>query len=112
MNTDQVAAVLAALLNSKPEAQPTEPRATDHGLSLVVADRSHVWVGRAVDCSDYTEITDARIVRRWGTTRGLNQLANEGPTGDTELDAPATVKVARRAVIAIIPCEAAAWAGK
>ena len=81
----------------------------DHGLALVVADRGHVWVGEAVTEHDFTVITGARIVRRWGTTEGLNQLATGGPRPNTKLDAPATVKVANRAMIAIIPCEAGQW---
>ena len=98
---------IEAFLNGTPLATTT-----DHGLCIVVADRGHVWVGLTRDCGDYTMIYDARIVRRWGTERGLSQLANEGPLPNTTLDDSATVKVARRAVIAIIPCCDAAWKGK
>lgn len=80
----------------------------DHGLALVVADRGHVWLGRAVTDGAWTRITKARVVRRWGTTEGLNQLVH-GPRPDTRIDAPADLKVASRAVIAVIPVEAAAW---
>jgi len=81
-----------------------------HGLALVVADRGFVWVGEAVTTEDWVEIAGARAVRRWGTSEGLNQLANEGPLANTKLDAAADVKVSRKALIAIIPCEASKWA--
>jgi hypothetical protein len=83
----------------------------DHGLCLVVADRGHVWVGHVTTGPgpDFTQIDDARIVRRWGTSEGLNELAKKGPQPNTKLDAPATVKVATRAIIALIPCETASW---
>lgn len=81
-----------------------------HGLSLVVADRGFVWVGETVTTEDWVEIKSARCVRRWGTSEGLNQLAKEGPLRDTKLDAPADLKVSRKALIAIIPCEAEKWA--
>ncbi|WP_181242663.1 DUF6948 domain-containing protein [Caulobacter vibrioides] len=87
-----------------------ELNADTHGLSLVVADRGFVWVGETVTTQDWVEIKNARCVRRWGTTKGLNQLAVEGPLSGTQLDAPADIKVNRKALIAIIPCEAEKWA--
>lgn len=81
-----------------------------HGLVLVVADRGFVWVGQAVTTEEWVEITGARCVRRWGTSEGLNELAMKGPLTNTRLDAPADLKVARKALIAIIPCEAEKWA--
>ena len=79
-------------------------------LSIVVADRGHVWVGQVEKGPDWVKIGGARVIRRWGTTEGLNQLAAEGPRRDTKLDAPADLEVRAGAVIAIIPCEAAKWA--
>lgn len=79
-------------------------------LQIVVADRGHVWVGRvAASIGSSLLIKRARVVRRWGTSRGLNQLAVEGPQADTRLDAPADVIVAKRAIIARIPCTASTW---
>ncbi len=107
-----------AATTQTPEAQPLaagelmswSPPLEDHGLCLVVADRGHVWVGVTRTEGDWVLIDGARIVRRWGTTKGLNQLATSGPTGTTQLDAPADVKLNRRALIALVPCEAAKWA--
>lgn len=109
-----------------PSAAPAAGRASDHphrrqqetsmdthtehhGLALVIADRGFVWVGDVTTSPDWVHIKDARPVRRWGTTEGLGQLAKEGPLLNTRLDAPADTKVARRALIAIIPCEASKW---
>lgn len=65
-------------------------------LSIVVADRGHVWVGEVGDHGPdvaWVKIAKARTVRRWGTKQGLNQLALEGPTPNTILDAPADLTV-------------------
>jgi len=110
ITTSQLAAIIGALTGQS-ETQ-TSPNDGHHGLAIVVADRGHVWVGDACDDGEYTIIKDAQIVRVWGAERGLNQIANHGPTDKTKLDEPATVKVAKRAVIAIIPCEASAWSGR
>ena len=82
----------------------------DHGLALVVADRGFVWVGKVRTTSDWVEIEAGRAVRRWGTSEGLNELANKGPLTNTRLDAAADLKVNRKALIAIIPCEVDKWA--
>lgn len=82
----------------------------DHGLVLVVADRGFVWVGQTTTTENWVEIKDARCVRRWGTSEGLNELAKKGPLPTTKLDAPADLKVSRKALIALIPCEAEKWA--
>ncbi|WP_303713622.1 DUF6948 domain-containing protein [Brevundimonas naejangsanensis] len=86
------------------------PGAEDHGLVLVVADRGFVWVGETTTDGDWVHIKGARAVRRWGTTEGLNELANKGPLPTTRLDAPADLQVSRKALIALIPCEAEKWA--
>lgn len=93
---------------STPTALPFTPTRS-FGLSLVSADRGHVWVGTVDQDDDYLRITGARAVRRWGTSEGLNQLANQGPLPSTRLDAAADLLVSRRAAIAIIPCEVDKW---
>lgn len=82
---------------------------TSYGPCLVVADRGHVWVGHLTRKADGHHVQGARAVRRWGTTAGLNELVS-GPKEATKLDAAADLIIADRAVIAIIPVEAAAWA--
>lgn len=45
------------------------------------------------------------IVRRWGTSEGLGELANKGPLPDTILDKePKESKIALFAIIRCIPC--------
>jgi hypothetical protein len=85
----------------------TEPR--DHGLAIVVADRGWVFVGQVKTDGDFVEIAGARCVRRWGTSKGLGELAKLGPRPNTQLDDPADTRIAARALIAIVPCEQSAW---
>lgn len=109
-----IATVLCGGNTAKPceEAKPVPYSVEQHGLALLVADRGHVWVGNVSNDTQWAYVKDARIVRVWGTDKGLNQLAVEGPRPNTKLDMPADVRVAMRAVIAVIPCNAAAWADK
>jgi len=59
-------------------------------LKIVVLQRGWVVMGHLFRGTDvpvnYCEIRDAKVIRRWGTTRGLGQIALEGPTENTILD--------------------------
>lgn len=39
------------------------------------------------------EVQNTAVVRRWGTTRGLGELAAQGPTANTQLDPCGTAHV-------------------
>jgi hypothetical protein len=107
------AATLEQLREGASDAAPSEmlvsSAKTEHGLAIVIADRGWVWVGTVTSDYDFTTIEGARCVRRWGTSKGLGELAKLGPRPDTALDDPVDMKVASRAVIAIVPCEQSAW---
>lgn len=79
------------------------------GFGIVVLDRGFVYVGAVAHDGDWCVITDARNIRYWGTERGLGQLALEGPTDKTKLDAVGTVRAPARAVISILDTEASKW---
>lgn len=81
-------------------------------LAIVIADRGHVWVGRMTNEGNQVVVRGGAAVRIWGTTRGLGQLAEEGPLSGTKLDPVKEVRVSLRAVIATIPCKEASWNGK
>lgn len=87
------------------------PEPVNHGLAIVIADRGWVFVGEATTDYDFVTIKGARCIRRWGTSEGLGELASKGPRPNTQLDAPVDMKIAARALIAIVPCEQSAWNG-
>jgi hypothetical protein len=80
-------------------------------VAIIVADRGHVLVGRLSrhpDLAFHWRLEPGRIIRRWGTSEGLAQLAR-GPLESTVLDAPANVSVPFRAVLYILDAEAEGW---
>lgn len=86
----------------------SETDAPDMGpQQIVIADRGWVWVGKTHEDGENLVIEQARCIRYWGTTRGLGQLAEDGPTETTKLDPVGRVQVNRRAVIARIACKQA-----
>lgn len=84
---------------------------------LFVLDRGFVLVGRPRpqtpgNYEDYLFFTldDCAVVRRWGTTKGIGQLAAEGPLSATVLDRePDGTLVNRLTIFRQIPCNAAKW---
>ena len=77
---------------------------------IVVLHRGHVVVGRVRRDGDMVLVDDASIIRIWGTTRGLGEIAKGGPTSRTVLDpCHGTVTAHILAVVFMLDCEAAKW---
>jgi hypothetical protein len=75
------------------------------GAQIVVLDRGFVYQGNTVSRQgDTVTIQGAKNIRRWGTTKGLGQLAADGPQAATVLDEAGTVVAPLRAVIHFIKC--------
>ena len=79
------------------------------GYAIVVVERGFVYVGATSVDEEFCVITDARNIRRWGTTAGLGQLALNGPQTDTVLDVCGTVRVPIHALITLLDTEAGKW---
>ena len=78
------------------------------GKQIAVLDRGFVYVGEVTVDGEFVTIAQARNIRRWGTTKGLGQLAESGPTATTVLDSAGEVTVPLKAVIHLIKC-ATSW---
>lgn len=81
------------------------------GKQIVVLDRGFVYQGDVTLAGDFVIIENAKNVRRWGTTKGLGELAAKGPQRNTVLDDAGTVRAPSRALIHLIACDDAAWDG-
>lgn len=84
------------------ETMQTVPKCQQH---IVIVDRGWVYVGKVEREPEYLRVTNARVIRYWGTKRGLGELAEGGPTRDTKLDPIGTVLVPHRAVISLVECK-------
>jgi hypothetical protein len=87
--------------------QPTKGKqmeAKTKGSQIVVLDRGFVYQGNVTTLGDEVTIENAKNIRRWGTTKGLGELAAKGPQPNTVLDEAGTVTANSRAVIHFIKC--------
>jgi hypothetical protein len=76
---------------------------------IVIAQRGWVFVGDVTRDGDDVTISNAQNVRRWGTTKGLGEIAKNGPSPSTVLDDFGTVRLHVLAIVAALDCEATKW---
>lgn len=84
---------------------PAEPS----DIKIAVLQRGNVLVGRFARDGDMCELTDASVIRRWGTTKGLGEIAAGGPTPDTVLDPCGRVMFHILTAVMMIDCVADGW---
>ena len=77
---------------------------------IVILQRGWAMVGRfernGADCKLY----NASVIRRWGTTEGLGELAKKGKLPDTKLDKTnGLVEFDYLTVVAMITCDEKKW---
>lgn len=92
--------------------QATDTRADeqDGGIRIVILQRGWVMVGRYSRKGSECKLTGASNVRKWGTSKGLGEIAEGGPTKDTVLDPVPEVTFHELTVIATLACEESKWA--
>ena len=74
---------------------------------FVIAAVSAGWVfaGTVGEVTEYhVTLLDACVIRRWGTTRGLGELAISGPQAGTVLDPAGTVWISRQHLLFGLAC--------
>lgn len=78
-------------------------------FNIVIAERGWVYVGRTHRAGDQLVIEDCHNIRRWGTTKGLGELAQSGPTSSTVMDHYGVVRVHVLAVAGTVDCNDDIW---
>lgn len=82
-------------------------------IRIVILQRSWAMVGRFERYASDCKLHDASVIRRWGTTNGLGQIAKDGPTDETILDkCNGEVCFDYLTVVATIQCDENKWKTK
>ena len=89
---------------SETQAPPARP-------VIVCTTHRGVFFGYATDTTgDVIHLARARMGIRWGTTRGVMELAETGPTVSSKISARADIEVRSiSAVFEVTPAATAAW---
>lgn len=88
-------------------------KVTDGGVRICVLQRGWVVVGKFSQDGSECKLTDASIIRTWGTTKGLGELGLNGPvSGKTILDTCPDVTFHELVGVFQIHCVGEKWANK
>lgn len=78
-------------------------------VRIVVCQRGWVVVGEYSQTKDEATVERASVIRVWGTTQGLGQIAAGGPTSTTKLDPCGTVRLPVLAIVLTMDANQAKW---
>lgn len=81
-------------------------------IQIAVIDSGWVMVGRLNLNTNTVTLENASVIRVWGTSKGLGQIALDGPTAETKLDKIGTVQIERSQLKFLIECEDKKWEKK
>ncbi len=78
-------------------------------VQIVVCEGGWVLIGEPTLGGGALQLTNAHVIRRWGTTRGLGEIAFNGPTKQTVLDKLGVAFIQLKQVRFTIPCDETKW---
>jgi hypothetical protein len=89
-------------------ADSVKPAPTGN-IKIVILPRGWNMIGYFSQDGSKCKLENASVIRRWGTTKGLGELAEKGKLKDTILDPCGTVEFHELTVIATIICREDVW---
>lgn len=78
-------------------------------IEILVLHRGWVVVGRTESDGFVRRVVNGAVIRRWGTTKGLGELAESGPLRETVLDPIRNLRVHEIGIVLSLECDAAKW---
>lgn len=66
-------------------------------------------VGDFSQKGDQCTLTNASVIRSWGTTKGIGEIAENGPTPNTKLDPCPNVHFHQMTMVGRIDCNESKW---
>lgn len=81
-------------------------------VRIVILQRGWVVVGRYFRKGQQCKVKNGFVIRKWGTTEGLPELAFKGPLTNTVLDKSPDIEFHQLTEIANIKCEEQKWLSK
>ena len=79
------------------------------GINIVILDRGWVLVGELSKKGSVYHLKKGSVVRVWGTSKGIGEIAENGPTSHTILDSIPETIFSESSYIMFVKCEDSAW---
>ena len=88
----------------------SKPKQSEGKIKIVILQRGWCMIGRFERKENECKLYDASVIRSWGTTKGLGELAENGATSTTKLDKTnGLVEFDYLTVVATISCNQDKW---
>ena len=81
----------------------------EYGKQIVILQRGWIFVGDMTRQGNECVLENAATIRSWGTTKGLGELAENGPQPNTKLDKCPTVRFHYLTMVGQIECKEEKW---
>lgn len=91
----------------KKGSQTVEPK--NSNIKIAILQRGWVMIGRYSEDGDMCALENAYVIRSWGTTKGVGELALNGKQSGTNLDKAGSVTFHKLTVVALIDCVEEKW---
>jgi hypothetical protein len=79
-------------------------------IKIVILQRGWVKVGRFYQDGASCRLENCATIRNWGATKGLGEIAQNGPTTKTVLDPEPTCRFHELTAICTVDCVEEKWA--
>lgn len=83
---ETILSLISMLMDKEGTNQQEQSGAINKGRYIVLGNRGNIVVGDLIISGSTGYLSNASVIRVWGTTKGLGQLAREGTTSNTKLD--------------------------
>ena len=87
----------------------TETLPVEGEKRIVILQRGWIYVGDYYEQGMSCWLENASCIRNWGTTKGLGELAEDGPNSNTTLDPCPIVRFHKMTVVATIDVNKKSW---
>lgn len=81
----------------------------EYGMQIVILQRGWIVIGLLTRKGNECRVENASVIRFWGTTKGLGEIAKNGPTEKTVLDPCPTVRFHYLTMVAQMDCSECKW---
>ena len=78
-------------------------------VRICVLHRGWVLIGEYSRKAEFITLKNTHVIRRWGTTKGLGEIAVDGPLSGTVLDKEPECEFHTSQCIRTIKCEVSKW---
>ena len=82
---------------------------TNGDIRIVILQRGWVVVGKFSQDGTNCSLSNASVIRNWGSEKGLGQIAENGPATKTILDKSPLIRFHELSVVAMIDCVVEKW---